>query len=131
MPTSPPGSVFPALVVVGHIVTLIAVWQWRVRKKQGKAQKEKEKQTRGTHKKNFQGDRGDLRRKLDLRFFWRLSGWVCSLSLSRRPDCFCMLRSARWFACSLSVSLPSLVSVSCLRGAVNPVSAALQLDDVT
>lgn len=36
MPASPPGNVFPALVVVGHIVTLIAVWQWRVRKKQGK-----------------------------------------------------------------------------------------------
>ncbi|KAE8282540.1 Plectin [Larimichthys crocea] len=34
MPASPPGNVFPALVVVGHIVTLIAVWQWRVRKKQ-------------------------------------------------------------------------------------------------
>lgn len=36
MPTSPPGNVFPALVVVGHIVTLIAVWQWRIHKKQGK-----------------------------------------------------------------------------------------------
>ncbi|XP_044190794.1 plectin a isoform X8 [Thunnus albacares] len=34
MPTSPPGHVFPTLVVVGHIVTLIAVWQWRIRKKQ-------------------------------------------------------------------------------------------------
>ncbi|XP_028277647.1 plectin a isoform X4 [Parambassis ranga] len=34
MPTSPPGTVFPALVVVGHIVTLIVVWQWRVRRKQ-------------------------------------------------------------------------------------------------
>ncbi|XP_026155351.1 plectin a isoform X11 [Mastacembelus armatus] len=34
MPASPPGNVFPALVVVGHIVTLIVVWQWRVRKKQ-------------------------------------------------------------------------------------------------
>lgn len=36
MPASPPGNVFPALVVVGHIVTLIAVWQWRARRKQGK-----------------------------------------------------------------------------------------------
>uniref|UniRef100_A0A672GV28 Plectin n=1 Tax=Salarias fasciatus TaxID=181472 RepID=A0A672GV28_SALFA len=36
MPASPPGNVFPALVVVGHIVTLIVVWQLRVRKKQGK-----------------------------------------------------------------------------------------------
>uniref|UniRef100_UPI0037E86123 plectin a isoform X9 n=1 Tax=Semicossyphus pulcher TaxID=241346 RepID=UPI0037E86123 len=34
MPASPPGNVFPTLVVVGHIVTLIAVWKWRVRKKQ-------------------------------------------------------------------------------------------------
>lgn len=36
MPASPPGNVFPALVAVGHIVTLIVFWQWRVRKKQGK-----------------------------------------------------------------------------------------------
>lgn len=36
MPTSPPGNVFPALVVVGHIITLIAVWRWRVSTKQGK-----------------------------------------------------------------------------------------------
>lgn len=36
MPTSPPGNVFPALVVVGHVVTLIAVWRWRVCTKQGK-----------------------------------------------------------------------------------------------
>ncbi|KAJ3608932.1 hypothetical protein NHX12_023460 [Muraenolepis orangiensis] len=36
MPASPPGSVFPALVVVGHIVTLLAVWQWKQRKRQGK-----------------------------------------------------------------------------------------------
>ncbi|CAF94416.1 unnamed protein product [Tetraodon nigroviridis] len=36
MPTSPTGNVFPALVVVGHIVTLIAVWRWRVCTKQGK-----------------------------------------------------------------------------------------------
>ncbi|KAI4818179.1 hypothetical protein KUCAC02_011538 [Chaenocephalus aceratus] len=35
MPASPP-YVFPALVVVGHVVTLILAWQWRVRKKQGK-----------------------------------------------------------------------------------------------
>ncbi|XP_024920953.1 plectin a isoform X6 [Cynoglossus semilaevis] len=34
MPASPPGHVFPALVAVGHIVTLIVVWQWRVRKNQ-------------------------------------------------------------------------------------------------
>lgn len=39
MPASPPGNVFPALVVVGHIVTLIVAWQWRVRKKQGKEKK--------------------------------------------------------------------------------------------
>lgn len=36
MPTSPPGNVFPALVVLGHIATLIAVWRWRVCTKQGK-----------------------------------------------------------------------------------------------
>ncbi|KAA8586222.1 hypothetical protein FQN60_007791 [Etheostoma spectabile] len=35
MPAIPPGNVFPALVVVGHIVTLIFAWQWRVQKKQG------------------------------------------------------------------------------------------------
>ncbi|XP_071751073.2 plectin a isoform X4 [Centroberyx gerrardi] len=34
MPASPPGNVFPTLVVVGHIVTLIVVWQWRQRKRQ-------------------------------------------------------------------------------------------------
>lgn len=34
MPASPPGNVFPTLVVVGHIVTLIAVWQWRQRRRQ-------------------------------------------------------------------------------------------------
>ncbi|XP_033831135.1 plectin a isoform X5 [Periophthalmus magnuspinnatus] len=34
MPTSPPGNVFPALVVVGHILTLLIAWQWRVRKKE-------------------------------------------------------------------------------------------------
>ena len=39
MLASPPGNVFPALVVVGHIVTLIVAWQWRVRKKQGKEKK--------------------------------------------------------------------------------------------
>ncbi|KAK1879979.1 ATP-dependent zinc metalloprotease FtsH [Dissostichus eleginoides] len=35
MPVRPP-YVFPALVVVGHVVTLILAWQWRVQKKQGK-----------------------------------------------------------------------------------------------
>ncbi|KAL7826936.1 hypothetical protein AOLI_G00321450 [Acnodon oligacanthus] len=42
MPASPPGNVFPTLVVLGHIVTLIAVWSWRQRRRQfceGKAEK--------------------------------------------------------------------------------------------
>lgn len=37
MPVSPPGNWFPALVVAGHVVTLIFAWQRRVRKKQGKS----------------------------------------------------------------------------------------------
>lgn len=53
MPASPPGNVFPALVVVGHIVTLIAVWKWRVRKKQGKTGPGKQKKQNAT----LQGDR--------------------------------------------------------------------------
>ncbi|CAB1447267.1 unnamed protein product [Pleuronectes platessa] len=36
MPASPPGSAFPALVVVGHIVTLVVAWRWRVRRKQAR-----------------------------------------------------------------------------------------------
>lgn len=34
MSASPPGNVFPTLVVVGHIVNLIAVSQWRQRRRQ-------------------------------------------------------------------------------------------------
>ncbi|KAF0024299.1 hypothetical protein F2P81_023101 [Scophthalmus maximus] len=34
MPASPPGNVFPALVALGHVVTLIVVWRLRTRKKE-------------------------------------------------------------------------------------------------
>uniref|UniRef100_A0A673HHV8 Plectin-like n=1 Tax=Sinocyclocheilus rhinocerous TaxID=307959 RepID=A0A673HHV8_9TELE len=34
MPANPSGTVFPTLVVLGHVATLIAVWRWMQRRKQ-------------------------------------------------------------------------------------------------
>lgn len=117
MPASPPGNVFPALVVVGHIVTLIAAWQWRVRKKQGK-------------KKKKAGELvAALRGSLDQRFF--CADTLLPAVLIRRPRSL----SSRVFLWSALLSLsPSLTPpllfpltrlgfLCCGDVAVNPVSA--------
>lgn len=39
MPANPSGTVFPTLVVLGHVATLIAVWKWMQRRKVSEGKK--------------------------------------------------------------------------------------------
>lgn len=108
MPASPPGNVFPALVVVGHIVTLLAVWRWRVCKKQGKTSW-RTRRWQGYFRRGGHGT-------------WRGG----CLVVSNRPSCLLNLLSCpEWFfASTLLVLLPPLFFPSQFPVlALNPITA--------
>lgn len=90
MPASPPGNVFPALVAVGHIVTLIVFWQWRVRKKQGK-KSSKNSSLQGLRRESWRWDRQIKDFPLQTVCCRQSCSVVSPLS---RPLCFCGTRSS-------------------------------------
>lgn len=90
MPASPPGNVFPALVAVGHIVTLIVFWQWRVRKKQGKKSL-KNSSLQGLRRESWRRDRQIKDFPLQTVCCRQSCSVVSTLS---RPLCFCGTRSS-------------------------------------